>query len=161
MNLDRQADLLTEYRAFTGDFVYHCHKLNHEDHGMMELVNVCDPAVEDCGTKCSGGACGWKDCAPGDTACERALSATRCVVDRDLCADTLMRCTRCSDEGECPPASYCADERDPDGVFRCVPGCREDADCPPLDACRDGACEPAPCAPPCPPGQMCRHGACQ
>jgi L-ascorbate oxidase len=27
VNLDRMADVVTEYRGFTGDYVYHCHKL--------------------------------------------------------------------------------------------------------------------------------------
>ena len=45
VNLDRSADFLTEYKSHTGDFVFHCHKLNHEDHGMMELIRICDPAV--------------------------------------------------------------------------------------------------------------------
>ena len=28
-----------------GDFVYHCHILKHEDHGMMAVVQVYDPTV--------------------------------------------------------------------------------------------------------------------
>ncbi|MCA9298661.1 MAG: multicopper oxidase domain-containing protein, partial [Phycisphaerales bacterium] len=47
VNLDRAVDMLTEYRAYTGAFVYHCHKLTHEDHGMMELIEICDPETDD------------------------------------------------------------------------------------------------------------------
>lgn len=32
--------LLTTYEDFTGDFVNHCHILDHEDNGMMELVRI-------------------------------------------------------------------------------------------------------------------------
>ncbi|MEO7197598.1 MAG: multicopper oxidase domain-containing protein [Solirubrobacterales bacterium] len=28
------------YTQFTGKFVYHCHILAHEDHGMMGLIEV-------------------------------------------------------------------------------------------------------------------------
>lgn len=30
----------TEFKDFTGEFVSHCHNLSHEDHGMMQNVNV-------------------------------------------------------------------------------------------------------------------------
>jgi len=33
-------ELHMEYPLFTGDFVLHCHKLNHEDSGMMQLVRI-------------------------------------------------------------------------------------------------------------------------
>ena len=36
--------LITEYKKFAGDFVDHCHILDHEDHGMMERVTIVDPA---------------------------------------------------------------------------------------------------------------------
>jgi FtsP/CotA-like multicopper oxidase with cupredoxin domain len=32
--------LYTHYKDFTGKFVYHCHILDHEDQGMMELVEI-------------------------------------------------------------------------------------------------------------------------
>jgi FtsP/CotA-like multicopper oxidase with cupredoxin domain len=28
------------FRTFTGMYVFHCHILNHEDNGMMGVVNV-------------------------------------------------------------------------------------------------------------------------
>ena len=162
VNLDRAVDLLSEYKTHTGDFVFHCHKLNHEDHGMMELIRICDPATEACDTLCDGGPCGWRDCAEGDAGCERARAATECTLDASKCPEALMRCTACQGQDRtCPPGGRCADVLDVDGERRCVPGCAEDADCPPTEACQDGACVPAPCAPPCPPMQRCVHGACE
>lgn len=32
----------THYRRYVGDFVLHCHILNHEDAGMMEMVRIAD-----------------------------------------------------------------------------------------------------------------------
>ena len=31
----------TQYEKFEGDFVLHCHILDHEDRGMMEIVRIC------------------------------------------------------------------------------------------------------------------------
>ncbi|MCB9531947.1 MAG: multicopper oxidase domain-containing protein [Myxococcales bacterium] len=75
VNMSRHIDIITQNRAFTGPFVFHCHKLTHEDHGMMELIRVCDPATDP--------TCGdfdWRACADGDAQCERALAATDCAV---------------------------------------------------------------------------------
>lgn len=36
-------ELLTKYEDFTGDFVDHCHILDHEDNGMMERVRIQNP----------------------------------------------------------------------------------------------------------------------
>jgi FtsP/CotA-like multicopper oxidase with cupredoxin domain/peroxiredoxin len=36
-------ELLTQYATFAGSFVDHCHILDHEDSGMMELVTIVDP----------------------------------------------------------------------------------------------------------------------
>jgi FtsP/CotA-like multicopper oxidase with cupredoxin domain len=33
-------------RADIGDFVYHCHILNHEDQGMMAIIRVLPPKPE-------------------------------------------------------------------------------------------------------------------
>ncbi|GMV43818.1 MAG: hypothetical protein AMXMBFR64_55340 [Myxococcales bacterium] len=161
VNLDRKVDLLTEYRAFTGAYVFHCHKLNHEDHGMMELVKVCDPAKESCETLCSGGPCRWDGCAEGDTDCERALTGTECFLDPAKCPEAVLRCTPCQEDMSCPPDAHCAETASPDGVQRCVPGCLADTDCAPAAKCTDGACTPAPCAPPCGPGKACVHGICE
>ena len=37
-------DMLTKYTEFTGRFVQHCHILNHEDQGMMEVIEIVDPS---------------------------------------------------------------------------------------------------------------------
>lgn len=38
-----------KYEDFSGEFVYHCHILNHEDHGMMAVIKVNDPQEEGSG----------------------------------------------------------------------------------------------------------------
>lgn len=160
VNLDRTMDMLTEYKSYTGSYVYHCHKLTHEDHGMMELIKVCDPAVENCDKQCSDGPCAWKSCAPGDDACLRALAATECLLDPTKCPEAAMRCAHCDGGKACPPASHCRSEADGDGVLRCAPGCSAPTDCPLTQTCDNGACVAAMCPGPCPPGQMCAHGVC-
>ena len=37
----------TRFTDFTGRFVFHCHVLFHEDHGMMSVVEVVDPEAQD------------------------------------------------------------------------------------------------------------------
>jgi hypothetical protein len=88
---------------------------------MMELLHVCDPQTEDCDTLCSGGKCGWKECAEGDDDCLRALEATECLLDPSRCPDALLRCTTCDEENACPPAASCSEEPNLDGKTRCVP----------------------------------------
>ncbi|HEV7405383.1 MAG TPA: tyrosinase family protein [Chthoniobacteraceae bacterium] len=34
---------LTKYERYAGDFVSHCHVLDHEDNGMMERISIVDP----------------------------------------------------------------------------------------------------------------------
>ncbi|NHB57180.1 multicopper oxidase domain-containing protein [Acinetobacter sp. 194] len=41
----------TKYEDFTGDFVLHCHILDHEDQGMMQNVRICDLNDKDCKTR--------------------------------------------------------------------------------------------------------------
>lgn len=36
----------TQYRRYIGDFVFHCHLLDHEDQGMMESVSIVLPDAE-------------------------------------------------------------------------------------------------------------------
>jgi len=121
VNLDRTVDILTEYRKHTGAFVFHCHKLIHEDHGMMELMKVCDPAVEECGKLCNGKACGWNQCADGDEHCRRAIAATRCVIEPSAarCAEAASYCAQC-DSRPCSAGSVCG-TAGYDGKKRCVP----------------------------------------
>lgn len=92
VNLDRTVDFLTEYRAFTGSYVYHCHKLTHEDHGMMELIKVCDPGVESCDTLCAGGRCAWNACADGDGDCLRQVTGAKCMFDPRWCPEAARLC---------------------------------------------------------------------
>lgn len=160
VNLARYADLITQYRSHTGRFVFHCHKLTHEDHGMMELMTVCDPTQTDCDALCDGRPCGWNHCAPDDTQCERQWFATNCLLTGD-CAAAPQWCTECDGTlGSCPPGSTCSDQETWDGTPRCVPGCGSDDECAVSDACIDGACVAAPCDAPCPPPQVCAHGEC-
>jgi L-ascorbate oxidase len=122
VNLDRTADLLTEYRAFTGTYVYHCHKLTHEDHGMMEKIKVCDPKVEPCDTLCSGGKCAWNVCVPGDNDCLRQLAGAKCMVDPKWCREAALRCTPCKGTDKtCPANATCSDKPSADGLQRCLP----------------------------------------
>ena len=123
VNLDRTTDLLTEYRAFTGTYVYHCHKLTHEDHGMMERIKVCDPKAESCDTLCSGGKCAWNVCSDGDNDCLRQLTGAKCMIDARWCPEAGLRCTPCAGADKtCPPDATCADEPSADGLLRCLPG---------------------------------------
>jgi FtsP/CotA-like multicopper oxidase with cupredoxin domain len=160
INLGRYADVLTEYRTHTGSYVFHCHKLTHEDHGMMELMRVCDPATESCDTLCDGGPCGWDECRPGDDECERQWFATNCLLDGS-CGAAPQWCTSCLDDpNACPPGSYCSDQETYDLNRRCVPGCQTNDHCTLTDACVDGACVATACDAPCRPPETCQHGAC-
>jgi hypothetical protein len=121
VNLGRNIDLLAEYRAFTGPFVLHCHKLTHEDHGMMELLRVCDPAEDD--------TCGehqWRACDDDDLACWQALAATDCAVQaRDYAEAAACATVLGGPSGICGPNACAADED-------CDPGsCGEDHLCSP------------------------------
>lgn len=70
---DRARHLLMNFRAFTGRFVTHCHKLNHEDEGMMELVELCAPDDRAC------------QCQRSD-AMGRCVSQAGCQEDDAQCA---------------------------------------------------------------------------
>ena len=39
----QQLNVYTQYLDFLGKFVIHCHILDHEDLGMMEVVEVVEP----------------------------------------------------------------------------------------------------------------------
>jgi L-ascorbate oxidase len=76
---DGPRDVLMNYRKFTGQFVLHCHKLNHEDEGMMELVEICEPNDSQClclGTDENGQCISQAGCKPDDLACQFAKTAT-------------------------------------------------------------------------------------
>jgi len=65
---DGPQNVLMDYRTFTGNFVMHCHLLNHEDNGMMNLVEICDAGDQAC---LSGAAC-----QAGDPQCTFAGQVT-------------------------------------------------------------------------------------
>lgn len=90
VNLNRKVDLVTQYSAHTGTFVFHCHKLTHEDEGMMQIVRTCDPDDD--------GTCGdhdWRACDTDDLECIQHLAATDCAaaavteVDAAACITAL------------------------------------------------------------------------
>ncbi len=123
VNLKRKIDIVTQNRAFTGPYVFHCHKLTHEDHGMMELVRVCDPARD-----ASCGDFGWRSCEADDLSCFQGLASTECSL------------TAATD----PEAAACvALLGGPLGV--CGPNaCVSDADCAPGSCGPDHVCAPGP-----------------
>jgi L-ascorbate oxidase len=161
VNLKRKIDLISQNRAFTGPFVFHCHKLTHEDHGMMELIRVCDPEED--------ATCGdhrWNACQADDLACWKGLASTQCSLSAETdpeaaaCVAQLGGPTGvcgpngCGDDGDCAMGT-CGDDH------VCVAACAEDDDCPLTHACDAPNCVPASCAPPCMPGESCVHGACE
>lgn len=76
---DGPRDLLMNFRKFTGQFVMHCHKLNHEDEGMMELLEICAPGDQAClcqGTDANGACISQADCQAADKRCQFAKAAT-------------------------------------------------------------------------------------
>ncbi|MFV8750931.1 multicopper oxidase family protein [Nannocystaceae bacterium ST9] len=121
VNLDREVDLITQNRAFTGSFVFHCHKLTHEDHGMMELIRVCDPAEDPtCGDN------GWRECSPDDLECVQALAATDCALSGSTLQAAACIAALGSPLGVCGPNA-----------------CSGDADCGgPTPNCVDNVCSP-------------------
>jgi len=141
VNLDRKIDVITENRSYTGPFVFHCHKLTHEDHGMMELIRVCDPETD--------GTCGdyaWRKCDDDDLSCHQALAATDCVLAAPNDAAEAACVVALGGAGQvCGPGS-----------------CRANTDCPNTHSCGDAEqCELAPCGAPCGPGESCIHGTCE
>ena len=76
---DGGRELLMHYSKFTGQFVMHCHKLIHEDEGMMELLEICAPGDQSClcqGTDAGGKCISSADCKPTDKRCQFAKAAT-------------------------------------------------------------------------------------
>jgi len=119
VNLDRKVDLITKNRAFTGSYVFHCHKLTHEDHGMMQIVRTCDPAEDP-----SCGDYGWRQCDEGDLDCVQALASTECAIGGDTPAELL---------------SCLAEVGGPFGVCG-ANSCGSDADCGPGASCEGYVC---------------------
>lgn len=63
----------TRYDTFTGDFVQHCHILDHEDQGMMELVRIAGPGQRASTGPASGGQAHVARAAPGPNAPVRGV----------------------------------------------------------------------------------------
>lgn len=121
VNLDRKVDLVTQYRAFTGAYVFHCHKLTHEDEGMMQVLRVCDPATDPtCGTY------DWRHCEDDDLECIQALAATDCALESDGTAETFACITALGG-----PGGVCGED-----------ACGSDDDCSFPARCRDNVCAP-------------------
>ena len=120
VNLDRKVDLVTQYRKFTGAFVFHCHKLTHEDEGMMQIMRVCDPASDPtCGTY------NWRYCEEGDLACIQALAETDCAVESDSLTEVAACVTALGGPGGVCGANACS----------------SDDDCAPFQSCTDNVCQ--------------------
>ncbi len=76
---DRPRQVLMNFRRFTGSFVEHCHKLNHEDEGMMELVELCAEGDRECQcqrTDAMGQCVSQAGCQADDRQCQFAATAT-------------------------------------------------------------------------------------
>lgn len=75
---DRPRQVLMNFRGFTGTFVTHCHKLNHEDEGMMELTEICAPNDMECRCqRMENGQCvSQAGCRADDRHCQFAAMAT-------------------------------------------------------------------------------------
>jgi FtsP/CotA-like multicopper oxidase with cupredoxin domain len=76
---DGPRDVLMSFRKFTGQFVMHCHKLNHEDEGMMELIEICAAGDEAClcqGKDAQGNCIPQSGCKAEDKQCQFAKLAT-------------------------------------------------------------------------------------
>ena len=76
---DGPQEFLMHFRKFTGEFVLHCHKLNHEDDGMMERVEICAPGDQEClcqGVDASNNCISQSGCKPEDLRCQFAKAAT-------------------------------------------------------------------------------------
>jgi len=66
-------------KLFVGRFMMHCHKLNHEDEGMMELVETCAPGDASCrylGKDAEGDWIPQGGCKPDDLQCQFAAIVT-------------------------------------------------------------------------------------
>lgn len=158
VNLDRKIDAIVHNESYTGAYVFHCHKLTHEDEGMMQLIRTCDPAED-----ATCGDYGWRECAGGDLGCVQKRAATECALSTRTDVEAFACITGLgAPDAVCGP-NACGSDEDC-GALDCVDHvctCREDARCAASERCAGGACVPAPCVPPCGPGASCVHGTCE
>ncbi|HEX7936126.1 MAG TPA: multicopper oxidase domain-containing protein [Paraburkholderia sp.] len=76
----------TVYQDYTGEFVMHCHILDHEDHGMMENVSVISPTtaylrrVTSPVTAMTKGATRWLSQLRGKDETQLALASALCTA---------------------------------------------------------------------------------
>lgn len=76
---DGPRQFLMNFRKFSGQFVLHCHKLNHEDDGMMELLEICAEGDTAClcqGTDANGNCISQAGCKAEDKQCQFAKEAS-------------------------------------------------------------------------------------
>jgi hypothetical protein len=69
---------MMNFRKFTGQFVIHCHELNHEGEGMMELTEICAAGDEAClcqGKDMNGQCISQAGCKADDKRCQFAKAA--------------------------------------------------------------------------------------
>jgi FtsP/CotA-like multicopper oxidase with cupredoxin domain len=92
---DGPRDVLMHFKRFSGRLVQHCHKLNHEDEGMMEVIELCAPDDMDCqclGFDDSGACISQAGCTEDDTQCHFAAAVTEAYpappnFDMSLCGE--------------------------------------------------------------------------
>ena len=75
---DTPREVLMHFKKFTGQHVMHCHKLNHEDDGMMELLEICAEGDMSClcqGTDANGNCISQAGCKAEDKQCQFAKEA--------------------------------------------------------------------------------------
>jgi L-ascorbate oxidase len=89
LNAGRKVDLIVENKSYTGAFVFHCHKLTHEDHGMMQVMRVCDPESDP-----TCGDYGWQACDPEDLECIKARESSECAIAATSELDAMACITR-------------------------------------------------------------------
>lgn len=76
---DGPQEILMNYSKFSGQFVSHCHKLNHEDGGMMELVEICPAGDTAClcmGSDMNGNCISQAGCKADDKQCQFAKAVS-------------------------------------------------------------------------------------
>lgn len=92
---DGPREILNNFKHFSGKYVQHCHKLNHEDEGMMEVVEVCAPDDMECQCQrfdADGNCVSQAGCQEDDLQCQFAAAVTAAYpaparFDMSLCGE--------------------------------------------------------------------------